>query len=117
MGSDDGGCVCGVNQIYACGKDGRDCAGISGFVRGIEPLCDGVGYSLCAAVAMGRQPERKCIRDLYRALRVCHLATILGTSMAGAGVRERCCSIAGSDWGKLDDGSVVETKQEVARVV
>src|SRR5277367_6420259 len=81
------------------------------FVRSVESVCDGGGRSLCAALAMGRQPERKRVWDLPYALRVCHLDTVRGTALDTAGFCEGHCSIAGHGGNQLDDGSASEAEQ------
>jgi hypothetical protein len=80
------------------------------FVRRIEPVRDSPGDSLCAALAMGGQPERKCVRDIPCALRVCCLDTVRGTALVDAGIREGPGSIACSSGYELGDGSAHEAE-------
>src|SRR5580658_5087075 len=81
------------------------------FVRSVESVCDCASRSLCATLAMGRQPECKCVWDLPYALRVCHLDSVRGAALDTAGSCEGHCSIAGHGGNQLDDGSASEAEQ------
>jgi hypothetical protein len=63
-----------------------------------------------APLAMDRQPERKCVRDIPCALRVCCLDTVRGTPMVGDGIREGPYSIACGSGYELGDGSAHEAE-------
>jgi hypothetical protein len=109
----NGCCVPGSNGTRADWEIRRSEDGVSGFLRGVEPLSGGGCDPLGAALALGRQPERKCVWNLSSALPICHLDSVRGASLDSAGNCQGCRGVGCCDWTELDGGRAVETEQGI----
>src|ERR1700744_4192439 len=103
--------VNGYDRVCANRKRDRRQDRVRMFVRRVESVCNSGGCSLCAALALGRQPECKCLWHLSCALRVCRMDPICGAALDAAGFREGHCGVACRGGNQLDDGSTYAPEQ------
>jgi len=64
------------------------------------------------ALALGRQPERKCLRSLSSALLLCNLDTVRGSSLDCAGSCKVCSGAGCRHWAELGARGAVEAEQD-----